>query len=90
MRRQTQVRLSARERGRLEELLQSEALLPRMKRRAKILEEFDESDGRPAKTLAAIAKKHGVSRNTVVRVKRFYLEGGVDKAVYETRPPVGG
>ena len=61
------------------------------KKRAQILLDIDESDGRKSESLNIITAKRGVSQNTIVNVRRNYAENGVNAAIFRKKrktPPV--
>lgn len=61
------------------------------KKRAQILLDIDESDGRKPESLNTITAKRGVCQNTIINVRRNFAEGGVETAIFRKKretPPV--
>ena len=72
-------------------VLRSKKVSMEAKKRAQILIDVDESGGRKPESLNTITAKRGVSQNMIIKVRRNYVEGGVDAAIFRKRretPPV--
>ena len=77
------VNLSDEEKVKLRQAIASPATPPIVKVRANVLLAVDTSEGRISGTIADIAKKYGQHHSFVCKLKRKYLEKGLDKAVFE-------
>ena len=61
------------------------------KKRAQILLDVDEADGRAPESVSTVMKKRGVSVNTVTETRRKFAENGIDAALFRKKrqkPPV--
>ncbi|HEX2515039.1 MAG TPA: helix-turn-helix domain-containing protein, partial [Chloroflexota bacterium] len=86
MRKRYAVELTEDERGYLKGLIAAGAAPARKLTHARILLKADQAPGGPAWVDAAIAEAVEVSQPTVFRVRRQYVEQGVDAALHR-RPP---
>jgi hypothetical protein len=62
-----------------------------VKKRAQILSDIDESNGKKPLSLSNITSKRGVCENTVIRLRRNYAENGIESALFRKKretPPV--
>jgi transposase len=80
------VRLTASERTELERLIAAGTAPPRKLMHARILLKADRGPGGPAWVDTAIAEAVEVSQPTIARVRRQFIEQGLDAAV-SRRPP---
>lgn len=61
------------------------------KKRAQILEDLDEAEGRKPGTLTEVMKKRGVSQNVVINTRQRFDLQGIDAAIFRKKrstPPV--
>lgn len=88
------VRLTSQERGALNQLTQRGRINVRKLNRAKILLLADENHDNGHKTDQEIAQKLDIGATTVERIRRNYVEAGLEAALHEKpssgRPPVIG
>lgn len=86
------VRLSSQERAELNRLTMQGRTQVRKLKRAQILLLADEQHSQGQQTDKAIASKLDISSPTIERIRRHYVEGGLDAALNEKprsgRPPV--
>lgn len=72
-------------------VLRSKKVSLEAKKRAQILLDIDESNGRIPESLNIITAKRGVCQNTIMGVRRNYAEKGIDAAIFRKKrktPPV--
>jgi len=72
-------------------VLRSTRVSMEAKKRAQILLDLDESNGRKPESLSVITSKRGVCENTIINVRRNYAESGIDAAIFRKKrqtPPV--
>lgn len=77
-----EVRLSVEEREQLERIARSYRRSARERTRARILLQADETQGGGARSDTAIAQALRCSRPTVERVRRRYVEEGLERALF--------
>jgi transposase-like protein len=85
------VNLEKSESKKIKMVLRSKKLSMETKKRAQILKDLDESDGRKPESVGEIARKRGVCQNTVIYTRKTYAEEGIDAAVFRKKretPPV--
>lgn len=85
------VELDKAARKKIKMVLRSKKISMEAKKRAQILLDIDENNGRVPESLSKITVKRGVSQNTIVSVRKRYAEGGVDAAIFRKKretPPV--
>ena len=85
------VNLTKEERKKIKMVLRSKKMSLEVKKRAQILSDIDESDGKKPESLSKITAKRGVCENTIIRLRRNYAESGMEKAVFRKKretPPV--
>jgi transposase len=61
------------------------------KKRAQILLDIDEAEGRTPESVSTLMKKRGVSVNTVTETRRKFSESGIDTALFRKKretPPI--
>ena len=72
-------------------ILRSKRVSMEAKKRAQILLDLDESDGKTPETLSKIMIKRGVCQNTIINVRKNYAENGINAAIFRKKretPPV--
>jgi len=72
-------------------VLRSEKFSMETKKRAQILQDLDESDGRKPVTLPEVMRKRGVSENVAIFTRRRFDQSGIDAAIFRKKrsvPPV--
>jgi len=85
------VELTKSEHKKIKMVLRSKKISMEAKKRAQILEDIDESNGKTPLSLSQVTVKRGVCQNTVIVVRRNYAENGIDTAIFRKkreRPPV--
>ena len=82
MRQKYQVILTAEQRTQLQQLLAKGSAPTRTLTHARILLKADEAEGGPAWTNAAIAQALEISELTVTRVRKRFVEGGLEAALH--------
>jgi len=85
------VNLTKEERKKIKMVLRSKKATMEVKKRAQILIDIDESNGKKPLSLNSVTSKRGVCENTVIRLRRNYAEKGFEKAVFRKgreTPPV--
>jgi len=78
-------------RKKIKMVLRSKKVTMEAKKRAQILLDIDESGGHKPESVNTITAKRGVCSNTIVNVRRKYVEGGIDAAIFRKKretPPV--
>ena len=78
-------------RKKIKMVLRSKKIAMEAKKRAQILLDIDESNGRKPDSLSTITAKRGVCQNTIINVRRNYAEHGIDMAIFRKKretPPV--
>jgi transposase len=73
------------DRKKIKTILQSKKHSMESQKRAQILRDLDESGGRTPASVSEIAKRRGVSENTVVNTRRKFAEEGVDTAIFRKK-----
>ena len=72
-------------------VLRSKKVAMEVKKRAQILLDLDESDGKVPETLNTIMIKRGVCQNTIINTRKNYAENGINAALFRKKretPPV--
>ena len=72
-------------------ILRSKRVTMKAKKRAQILMDSDENNGKTSKSINEIANSRGVCQNTVVNVRKNYVQNGLDVAIFRKKretPPV--
>jgi len=85
------VKLTKEERKKIKMVLRSKKVSMEVKKRAQILLDIDESNGKTPLSLNTITSKRGVCQNTIIRLRRNYAEFGFEKALFRKgreTPPV--
>jgi transposase len=85
------VSLSKSDRKKIKIVIRSKKVSMEAKKRAQILLDVDEADGRTPDSVNTVMKKRGVSVNTVTETRRKFAEGGVDTALFRKKrqtPPI--
>ena len=85
------VLLSKSDRKKIKMVMRSNKVPMETKKRAQILLDVDETDGRTPESVNTIMNKRGVSVNTVTETRRKFAEGGIDAALFRKKrqtPPV--
>jgi Mrp family chromosome partitioning ATPase len=85
------VELTKTEFKKIKKVLRSKKISMEAKKRAQILEDIDESNGKTPLSLRQVTVKRGVCANTVIAVRRNYAEEGIDMAILRKKretPPV--
>ena len=85
------VELDNASRKKIKMVLRSKRVTMEAKKHAQILLDIDESGGRKPESLNTITAKRGVCQNTIVNVRRKYVESGIDAAIFRKKretPPV--
>jgi transposase len=77
--------LSKSDRKKIKIVLRSKKMSMETKKRAQILLDVDETDGRTPDSISAIMKKRGVSTNTVSETRRKFSENGIDAALFRKK-----
>lgn len=83
--------LSTADRKKVKMVLRSEKFSMETKKRAQILQDLDESNGRKSATIADVMRKRGVSENVVIFTRRRFDQSGIKAAIFRkkrTTPPV--
>jgi hypothetical protein len=78
-------------RKKIKMVLRSKRVTMEAKKRAQILLDIDESGGGKPERVTTIRAKRGASSNTITNVRRKYVEGGIDAAIFRKKretPPV--
>ena len=78
-------------RKKIKMVLRSKKVTMEAKKRAQILLDIDESNGRKPDNLNTITAKRGVCQNTIINVRRNYAEHGINMAIFRKKretPPV--
>ena len=86
-----QVKLNKEEQKKIKMVLRSKKVSMEVKKRAQILLDLDESDGKKPMSLKNVTTKRGVCENTVIRLRRSYAKSGFEKALFRKKretPPV--
>ena len=79
------VELSKTDRKKIKMVLRSAKMSLEAKKRAQILIDIDESDGRTPDSVSSVTTKRGVCPNTVTETRRKYAEGGIDAAIFRKK-----
>lgn len=85
------VELSKAAQKKIKMVLRSKKVPMEAKKRAQILLDIDESNGKTSESLSKITAKRGVCQNTIINVRRNYAEKGIDAAIFRQKretPPV--
>ena len=83
--------LTKADRKKIKMVLRSEKFSMETKKRAQILQDLDESDGRKPETIPEVMRKRGVSENVAIFTRRRFDQSGIDAAIFRkkrTTPPV--
>jgi len=75
----------------LKMILRSKKVTMEAKKRAQILIDSDENNGNIPKSINSIATSRGVCQNTVVNVRKNYVQNGLDAAIFRKKretPPM--
>ena len=85
------VELTKSDHKKIKMVLRSKKISMEAKKRAQILEDIDESNGKTPLSLSQVTVKRGVCQNTVIAVRRNYAESGIEAAIFRKKretPPV--
>ena len=85
------VALTTSDRKKIKMVLRSEKFSIETKKRAQVLQDLDESNGRIPATISDVMRKRGVSENVAIFTRRRFDQGGIDAAIFRkkrTTPPV--
>ena len=83
--------LTKADRKKIKMVLRSKKISMETKKRAQILKDLDESDGKKPSTLLEVMEKRGVSQNVAVFTRRRFDQSGIDAAIFRKKrsvPPV--
>jgi len=83
--------LTKADRKKIKMVLRSKKFSMETKKRAQILKDLDESDGKKPSTLLEVMEKRGVSQNVAVFTRRRFDQSGIDAAIFRKKrsvPPV--
>lgn len=65
--------------------LRSKNVSMEAKKRAQVLLDSDEANGRNPDSISMIMKKRGIGETAIIRTKRKYVEGGIDLAIFRKK-----
>ena len=83
--------LTKSERKKIKMVLRSDKFAKETKKRAQILQDIDEAEGRKPSTLSEVMKKRGVSQNVIINTRQRFEVKGIDAAIFRKKritPPV--